>query len=118
VRLSRTGRAIRLVQEDGRAATGAAPDPALLRLLVTARRWWDELAQGQCDIAALARREKVSASWMTRVVRLAFLSPSVTEAILSGRTRAGTDAAALLATGAVAIDWREQQHRWLPVSGA
>ena len=35
VRLTRTGRAIRLVQEDGRAATGAAPDPATGRLFAT-----------------------------------------------------------------------------------
>jgi len=37
------------------------------------------------------------------------LAPSVTEAILAGRARAGNDAAVLLTTGAVATDWSEQQ---------
>jgi site-specific DNA recombinase len=109
VRLTRTGRAVRLVQEDGRAATGALPDPAVVRLLATARSWWRELSGGGIDIAALSRREGVTPSWMTRVVRLAFLAPEVVEAILAGRTRAGIDAKALLATGAVPAGWARQR---------
>lgn len=109
VRLTRTGRAVKLVQEDGRAATGSQPGPAMIRLLVTARSWWRELSRGGIDIATLSRREGVTPSWMTRVVRLAFLAPEVVEAILAGRTRAGVDAKALLATGAVPADWARQR---------
>ena len=109
VRLTRTGRSIRLVHRDGRAASDNPPDPTLLRLLVKARRWWAELAKGELDISTLARGEGVTASYMTRIVRLAFLSPDLVEAILAGKQRALIDGKRL-AEGGVAIDWKEQVH--------
>lgn len=113
--LSRTGRGVRLVQEDGALALPRNPDPTLIRLLITARSWWAELASGELDISTLSIREGVTASWMTRVVRLAFLSPQVTEAILRGATRAGIEGKELLATGAIDADWATQARRILPV---
>lgn len=114
VQLKRTGKAMRLIQEDGRAPASATADQALLRLLLKARRWWAELASGQIDIAKLARREELSASYVTRVVRLVFLAPSVVDAILAGGLRAGIDAKALLATGAIAEVWADQVAQLLP----
>jgi site-specific DNA recombinase len=114
VSLKRTGLAMRLVQEDGSVSASAAADPALLKLLLKARRWWAELAAGTCDVAALSRREGLSASYVTRVVRLVFLAPSVIEAILAGGLRAGIDAKSLLATGAIADVWAVQEEQLLP----
>ena len=37
--------------------------------------------------AALAKRQGVSPSYFTRLVRLSYLSPEITEAILDGRQR-------------------------------
>ena len=70
VRLTRSGRAMRLVQANGVAVAPMA-DGSLQKLLVKARRWWGVLRQGEVDIQALAAREGVSASYLTRVVRLA-----------------------------------------------
>ncbi|QZP07694.1 recombinase family protein [Caenibius sp. WL] len=114
VRLKRTGHTVRLIQDDGMAASAATPDPTLVRLLLKAQRWWAELATGQCDITRLSRRENVSASYMTRVVRLAFLAPKIVDAILSGRTLATVDGASLLATGAITTDWDRQHAKFLP----
>ena len=113
-RLRRTGMVVRLVQDDGMTASSSLPDPVLIRLLVKAQRWWKELCSGTCDIAALARREQLSPSYITRVVRLAFLAPGIVDAITEGRLRAGVDSKALLATGAVPSDWREQEAKYLP----
>jgi hypothetical protein len=90
------------------------PDPTLARLLVKARRWWGELAGGEINIAALSRREGIRDSYITKVVRLAFLSPAVVDAILAGETRADLDGKMLLATGAISGRWEEQAARFLP----
>ena len=113
-RLTRTGRAIRLVQNNGSLAVGSGEaDPALLRLIARARVWWDVLKEGELDPTALAEREGVTTSWVIRTARLAFLSPRVIEAILAGRQRAGIDAAALLRADTIALDWEEQEKQLL-----
>jgi hypothetical protein len=117
VRLTRSGRVLRLVDEAGAARSSSTPDASLIRLVLTARRWWAELAKGKLDITTLSMRENVSASWMTRVVRLAFLAPDVIEAVLAGRTKAGVDAKALLTRRAIPAVWDEQVELLLPRNG-
>ena len=111
--LTRSGRALRMVQDNG-ALTEQTPDGSLLRLLIQARRWWAILRVGEISTIELARREGVTASYMTRVVRLAFLAPSVTEGILAGRQRVGVTAAALKLEGGIAPDWEMQRAMLLP----
>lgn len=112
VRLTRSGRAMRLVQDNGRHAA-TRPDPSLVKLVVQAHRWWSELRKGEVNITTLCEREKVSDAWMSRVLRLAFLSPAITEAILRGTQPARINTAALLATAAVPACWRAQESRLL-----
>ncbi len=112
VRLTRTGHAVRLIQEGGAAAFRVA-DPTLIRLLLKARRWWSELAEGTINIPALSQREGISPTYITRVVHLAFLAPDVVEAILAGTVRADIDGRALVKTDAVPHSWREQTARFL-----
>jgi DNA invertase Pin-like site-specific DNA recombinase len=112
-RMKRTGRAVRLVQPSGALAIGSDSDPTVLRLLVRARHWWSILARGELDASRLAAREGVTDSYVSRIVRLAFLSPEVVEGILAGRLRAGIDAAMLLKPGAVPPEWGEQKKRLL-----
>ena len=111
--LTRTGRAVRLIQGDGARASSAS-DPALVKLLAQARRWWSMLNDGALDIKSLAAREKVSASYVTRVVRLAFLAPDIVEAVLAGCQRADLDAADLRLQRDVPARWSEQLLRYLP----
>ena len=115
VRLTRTGRAMRLI-EGGGAAPGATPDAALVRLVMLARRWWQELRRGTMDITRLAEREKVSATYLTRVVRLAFLSPQVTEAILAGKQRAGVTGKMLTVGASLDPCWKKQAQSFLPLA--
>jgi DNA invertase Pin-like site-specific DNA recombinase len=108
VRLTRTGRALRLIQNSG-ARIGNGRDPTLVKLVAKARGWWSELRTGEVDIPALARCEGVTDSYMTRIVRLAFLSPTVVDAILAGNQLASIKGGALTAPGAIPINWAEQQ---------
>jgi site-specific DNA recombinase len=113
VRLTRSGRAMRLIHGTG-AAVGSAPDRSLTRLLAQAHRYWKELKGGELDVVGLAAREGITCSYVTRVLRLAFLAPPVVDAILAGKQRAGVDAGALTGTGAVDSCWRVQQANLLP----
>ncbi|MEO0032446.1 MAG: hypothetical protein RIS94_2204 [Pseudomonadota bacterium] len=115
VRLTRTGRAIRLVRDNGTPATAHdGPDATLLRLIIKARHWWQDLCDGHLDPTGLAAREGITDSYVIRVVRLAFLSPRVLDAALAGRLAPGIDAPTLLKPGAIAMDWLEQEHALLP----
>ncbi len=110
-RIKRSGMAVRLISSNGARAIEHQPDATLIRLVVQSRTWWARLANGNIDVATLAREEGVSASWMTRVVRLAFLAPEVVEAILAGETKAGICAKDLLASSVVPSDWKDQAKR-------
>lgn len=113
VRLTRSGHSLKLIDNRGVSAGSRDPDQVLTGLLMQAQQWWGELCQGKIDVSRLGKREGVSASWITRVVRLAFLAPAVVDAILEGRTPADLDGRALLATGAVAPDWNDQAARFM-----
>ncbi|MFL6728203.1 MAG: recombinase family protein [Sphingomicrobium sp.] len=91
----RRGGVIRLVRGDGRPLDLARPQSSLINLVAKAHHWWMHLAQGEHDLTELARSEGVTASYITRVVRLAFLSPATVEAILHGRQRADVTSTAL-----------------------
>ncbi|WP_394728891.1 recombinase family protein [Altererythrobacter sp. GH1-8] len=108
VRLTRSGQSLRLVDGSGIPAGSRGPDPTLLKLVAQAHQWWGILSRGEVDATRLADQEGVSVSWITRVVRLAFLSPQLVEAILAGKAPAALDGKALLATGAIAPSWDEQ----------
>ncbi|WP_108787246.1 recombinase family protein [Erythrobacter sp. Alg231-14] len=107
VSLKRSGLAVRLISSDGSHANDVGPDASLVRLIAQANIWWSALAGGQTDVASLAREKGITPSWMTRVIRLAFLAPEVVEAILEGKIKATTSRRRLLAADGVSASWRE-----------
>jgi site-specific DNA recombinase len=113
VRLTRSGRAMRLIHDSG-TSVASTPDRSLTRLVAQAHRYWKELKGGELDIGSLATREGITASYVTRVLRLAFLAPTVVDAILAGKQRAEIDAAALTVTGAIDPRWDSQRASFLP----
>jgi hypothetical protein len=110
-RLTRTGRAVRLVQDSGRQAT-AAPDPRVIRLLARAQSYWAEIRSGEWDIARLSRRDSVSASYVTRIVRLAFLAPAIVEAALAGELQSGVGTRVSISTDGIDADWTRQAEKF------
>ena len=112
-KLRRSGRSLRLVQADGVTQPGTLPNPALVRLVLLARRWWRELRQGELTVPALAAREGCSRGYVTRLLPLAFLSPAVIRAILAGTQRAGVDVAALTLAEPLPALWSEQARALL-----
>lgn len=82
--LKRSGMAVRFIEANGRPVSTDKVDLGLVMLIHQARTWWAELAKGELNIANLARKEKVTRSYVTRILRLAFLSPELNDAILDG----------------------------------
>jgi DNA invertase Pin-like site-specific DNA recombinase len=104
--ITRSGRVLRLVHDSSVQQT---PDRALVRVLLQARSWWAELRRGEISAAELAAREGVTPSYLTRIVRLAFLAPAVTDAILKGRQGREVTVKTLTLEGALPVRWSEQQ---------
>lgn len=113
-RLTRTGRALRLVNVDRMAADNPEADPGLVAILARGRRWWGVLAQGEITIDELSKIEAVTASYMTRTVRLAFMAPDVVAAALEGRLKAGITGRSVINAGALPESWPQQRREFLP----
>ena len=112
-RLTRSGRAIRMIQHDGRLIRSTV-DLTLVRLIVKARSWWQRLLQEHgLTVTGLAASEDVTQSYVTRVLRLAFLSPDVVKAIMTGRQPAWLDSGSLCRRDSISLDWDQQKHSLL-----
>jgi hypothetical protein len=110
VRLRRCGRAIRMLIERTDPFAAAKPDARLVKLLIRARRFNATLLDSDgVPFAALAQRQGVSPSYYTRLVRLSYLAPDITEAILDGRQPPNLTADKLLAHSRLPLTWYEQR---------
>jgi hypothetical protein len=82
----------------------------LITLLIRARRFNATLLGSErATFAALAKHEGVSRSYFTRVVRLSYLAPDITQAILDGRQPRDLTADKLLAHSRLTLAWHEQR---------
>jgi hypothetical protein len=87
------------------------PDPKLIKLLVRAHRLKEKLrASPGARMADLAMREKLSPSYVALLLRLTFLAPDITRAILEGRQPAGFTAQKLVTFSALPLAWLEQRQ--------
>jgi hypothetical protein len=86
IELRRSGREITMLIDGTDPFATAKPDARLIKLLIRARRFNATLVDSDgVPFAALAKREGVSPSYFTRLVRLSYLAPDITQAILDGR---------------------------------
>jgi site-specific DNA recombinase len=108
--LKRAGLEMKLIVDGPDGARN--PDPALLKLMSRAQRLRDRLLQGDgAGVGELAERDGITASYFTRVVRLALLAPDITTAILNGcQPRDLTAARLLRESHRLPLDWREQRQ--------
>ena len=94
----------------GTDSFAAKPDARLIKLLLRARRFNATLAQSEgVPFAALVEREGVSRSYFTRLVRLSYLAPDITQAILDGRQPNDLTAEKLLEHSRLPLAWHDQR---------
>ena len=83
-KIKRLGVEMRIVIGGKEDAAGKA-DPALLRAMARAQRWFEEIAAGRVRSSAeIARREGLQKGYVARLMRLAFVAPRIVEAIAEG----------------------------------
>ena len=110
IRLRRTGRVITMRIDGTDPFATAKPAARLIKLLIRAHRFNTTLVDGDSmPFAALAKREGVSPSYFTRLVRLSYLAPDITQAILDGRQPCDLTADQLLAHSRLPLAWQEQR---------
>ena len=108
-RLKRRGGVMRLITPSGSAAAPAV-DRTLLKAIVQGRAWWQELlTDNSLTLDAIAQREGITSPYVLRIVRLAFLSPTMLNSILAGTLPAHLTLKRLTATNGVPARWDHQQ---------
>ena len=108
--LTRAGLSMRLVVPGARPDTHA--DPCLLRLLGRAVTIHDRLTQPPArTLPQIAAAEQVSASYVTRLLRLRYLAPDIVAAIVEGRQPAALTATTLMHDTRLPLAWAAQRAR-------
>ncbi len=110
-RLRRVGKEIKMILNGGGPEDRSRNrDPSLVRLIVQAHVLRQQLdgAEG-LSLADIAKQQGLGASYFTRVLRLAFLSPEITTAILHGAQPADLTPRRLMNDTRLPLDWREQK---------
>lgn len=88
----------------------AAPDENSIAMLVRAHRWLDPLAKGEIGSAReISRSEKIDASEISRIIRLAFLAPDIIEAVLAGHQPVELTPRCLM-RGEIPHEWHRQRR--------
>jgi hypothetical protein len=87
MRFQRRGGRKRVVAPDGShiVPTSKPPDGTLVKALARAHRWQRMLDDGRFGSVRGAEPERVSLSYICRVLRLTLLAPDIIERILDGR---------------------------------
>ncbi len=110
LRLKRRGVEMRIIVGGG-AINQSVPEPGIADLVHKAHRLLGNLTDGSgITIAELADREQMHVSDLSRIVKLAFLSPDITKAILSGTQPADLTARRLLRMRDDASIWEDQRR--------
>jgi hypothetical protein len=108
--LHRRGGRKLVIVPDGLEASAPQPafDPVLINALVRAHRWRRQIESGEFRSASeLAAHEKITDSYVARMLCLTLLAPDITEAILEGRQPKGLKLATLLR--GMPLEWEEQR---------
>jgi DNA invertase Pin-like site-specific DNA recombinase len=112
IRVRRAGREITMRIDSTDPFARAKPDARLIKLLIKAHQFHAILLDSDdVPFAALAKREGVSPSYFTRLIRLSYLAPDITHAILDGRQPRDLTASKLLADSRLPLAWHEQRTK-------
>jgi site-specific DNA recombinase len=108
-RLKRVGREMRMLVEGTDDQTAA--DPSLLRVIARAHDIQGRLSQNtDLTVHDIAREERVTAAYIYMLLRLPWLAPDITTAIVNGRQPQQLSAKTLMRKASrLPADWTEQR---------
>lgn len=105
VRIVRRGHELRLVLAPDHQTPGRSPDPVLLKLLAQAAAAQRMVVSGE-DRPTVARYGK---RHLWQLLRISWLAPDITNAIIEGRQPVGLTGRTLLRATNIPLDWNEQR---------
>ena len=109
-RLARRGTEKRIVSVGPTSLAPGRLDPALTKAIARARRWFESIASGHVtSFAQIATEEGVSDQYIGKLMPLAFLSPSIVEAVLAGDCSVELTAEALTSRIEIPASWKTQE---------
>ena len=109
----RAGKAVIVLPNGERAVERreALIDNAMVKLIARGHRWHRQLFDGtHASIADIAKSENINPSFVSRILRLAYLSPTLVEAILDGKYPAHLTMKDLMAP--FPMEWGRQRERF------
>ena len=108
-RLKRVGREMRMLV--GNSDDQVATDPSLLRIIARAHDIQERLSQNpKLTVHDVARDERVSAAYLYTLLRLPWLAPDITTAIVNGEQPRHLNAMTLMRRASrLPPDWHEQR---------
>ncbi len=110
VKLRRAGKEVRMVIDHTDPFAPAKLDPSLIKAIVNAYGFNEKLLRGGVSkFADLAKSEKLHRSYYSQILRLAYLAPDITTAILDGRQPPGLTATMLIEHPHLPLSWLEQR---------
>jgi site-specific DNA recombinase len=108
-RLKRVGREMRMLV--GGSSDQTAADPSLLRIVARAHDIQARLSQNtELTVHDVAREEHVTAAYIYTLLRLPWLAPDITTAVVNGRQPQQLNAKTLMRKASrLPTDWAEQR---------
>jgi hypothetical protein len=106
--LKRCGNGRKLILGQHEAGDTPQPDPSLLRTIARAHAWFGDLRSG-LSYKEIASRDAIDERLVARTVRLAFLAPDITKAILAGLESKGLTSEQLVRLPRLPASWNEQR---------
>ena len=109
----RAGKAVIVLPNGERAVERreALIDNAMVKLIARGHRWHRKLFDGtHASIADIAKSENINPSFVSRILRLAYLSPVLVEAILDGKYPAHLTMKDLMEP--FPMDWERQREHF------
>ena len=109
VRLKRVGREMKMLVDN--CNDDATVDPSLLRIVARAHDVQQQLADNlNLTVHDIARAERVTAAYIYTLLRVPWLAPDITTAIVNGRQPPQLNAKKLMRlTAHLPADWAEQR---------
>lgn len=107
MQIKRRGVEMRMIIESSGAASNI--DQSLIKAIARGHTWFGELASGQVkSITEIAIREKIDKGYVSHIINLAFLAPTIVEKILAGKQPADFTPFMLMKKMDIALNWSEQ----------
>lgn len=111
VKVRQSGIAMRLVIRPTGDVSPRGPDPKLGVLIARAHDWFSRLTSGRYDgVQAIATEEKVTSSYVTRVIYIALMAPDLALRLLSGDHPRELNATHLLSVMPLPERWDDQRQ--------